>query len=70
MQVGTDVNGVTHSKTVYGKVERLPVPQQDTTYIVSGILAQRVNRPDVTYPNQLVRDELERVVSCLSIRDN
>lgn len=66
-----DVNGVPHSKTIYGEVEGLPAPQKDTTYIVSGILAQKLeNRPDVVYPNEQVRDELGHVVGCLSLGDN
>ena len=70
VQTYIDLNGIPHSNTVYGEIEGLPAPQKDTTYIVSGVLAQKANRPDVTYPNQLVRDELGRVVGCLSLGDN
>ena len=67
VQTGVDVNGIPYTDTVYGEVEGLPDPQPDTVYIVSGVLAQKVNRPDVHFPDQLVRDELGHVVGCLSL---
>ena len=67
---GVDEGGIPHSKTVYGEIEGLPAPQKDTTYIVSGILAEKLDRSDVTYPNELVRDEHGRVIGCYSLGDN
>ena len=52
--------------TVWGDIEGLPAPQPNTVYIVSGVLAQKLHREDVRFPNQLIRDELGHVVACLS----
>ncbi len=62
------VDGISISvvKTEFGYVEGLPEPQEDIVYIVSSLVAQAVNRPDVlapdTGPQSAVRDEEGRIV--------
>ena len=54
--------------TVYGEVEGLPDPVDDTIYIVSSLVAQRVpGRNDVFIPNESVRDENGRIIGCRSL---
>lgn len=44
--------------TEYGEVEGLPAPADDTIYVVSSLVAQRVpGRKDVFIPNESVRDD-------------
>ncbi len=69
-QIGTvDVNGITIPKTasVYGEVENLPAPEDDTIYIVSSLVATRANRADVLIPNESVRDAERRIIGCKSL---
>ena len=66
IQTHVDANEVPYTDTVWGDIEGLPAPQPNTVYIVPGVLAQRLHREDVRFPNQLIRDELGHVVACLS----
>ncbi len=53
-------------KTEFGDVQGLLEPQENTVYIVSSLVAQAVDRPDVlapdTGPQSAVRDEGGRIV--------
>ena len=56
------------TETTYGEVEGLPDPVDDTIYIVSSLVAQRVpDRNDVFIPNESVRDENGRIIGCRSL---
>ena len=51
--------------SVLSDVTGLPEPADDTVYIVSGMVLDRVqHRADVFAPGQLVRDEAGRVAGC------
>lgn len=47
----------------FGKCENLPEPQPGTYYIVSGLVAQALRRPDLLVPNT-VRDEKGQIIGC------
>ncbi len=50
---------------VYGEVEGLPSPVENTTYIVSGLVQSAVkDRSDVVSPGELVRDEAGKPIGC------
>ena len=51
-------------KSKYGKISGLPAPQENTIYIVSGIVAQQANRDDVVFPTDFVRDDKNRIIGC------
>ena len=54
--------------TVYGEVEGLPDPKENTIFVVSSLVAQRVpEREDVFIPNESVRDENGRIIGCRSL---
>ena len=56
------------TETTYGEVEGLPDPVDDTIYIVSSLVAQRVpDRKDVFIPNESVRDENGHIIGCRSL---
>ena len=69
IRVGEDKGGIPRSKPVYGEIEGLPEPKPNTVYIVSGILADKTNRMDVTYPLEQVRDDKGRVIGCYSLKE-
>ncbi len=48
-------------------VEGLPGPTPGVWYVVSGLVADRVWRPDVLYPGALVRDDAGQVVGCRNL---
>ena len=53
--------------TVYGEIEGLPDPKENTIFVVSSLVAQRVpEREDVFIPNESVRDENGRIIGCRS----
>ena len=52
------------SRVEFGAVEGLPDPVDGTVYIVSGMVAARVNRPDVFAPGELVRDANGQPIGC------
>lgn len=56
------------TKTVFGKVENLPSPQENTVFIVSSLIAQAVpERTDIFIPNESVRNDKGRIVGCRSL---
>ena len=56
------------TETTYGEVEGLPDPVEDTIYIVSSLVAQRVpDRKDVFIPNESIRDDKGRIIGCKSL---
>jgi hypothetical protein len=62
-----DCDGIPVTKTTFGHVEGLPDPQQETIYIVSLLVQQRVpHRSDVyrpdTGPSSVVRDAAGQIV--------
>lgn len=62
-----EVDGIPVTETAFGPVENLPEEAEDTIYIVSSLVAQRVNRPDVYIPNESVRDSEGRIIGCRSL---
>lgn len=57
----------------YGEIENLPKPQEDTFYIVSGLVASaalKIGRNDILAPGGLVRDKnnLGVVLGCLFLQ--
>lgn len=53
------------NKTVFGEVENLPKPQENTLYIVSSLVAQAVpNRSDVVIPDDTVRNDKGQIIGC------
>ena len=63
-----EIDGIPVTGTSYGEVEGLPLPQDDTIYIVSSLVAQRVpERLDVFIPNESVRDDKGRIIGCRSL---
>ncbi len=62
------INDIPITKTVFGKVENLPDPKDNTVYILSSLVAKAVNdRDDVFIPNESVRDEKGRIIGCKSL---
>lgn len=56
------------TETVYGEIQGLPDPIDDTIFIVSSLVAQRVpERDDVFIPNESVRDDAGRIIGCRSL---
>ena len=54
--------------TVFGEVENLPKPKENTIFIVSSLVAGRVpDRDDVFIPNESIRDDKGRIIGCLSL---
>lgn len=62
-----EMDGIPVTTSVYGAVEGLPEPEDGTIYIVSSLVAQRVNRDDVFIPNESVRDDQGRIIGCKSL---
>lgn len=63
-----EVDGLPITTTEFGEVEGLPAPKDETMYIVSSLVAQRVHgRRDVFIPNESVRDERGRIIGCRSL---
>lgn len=66
-QIG-EINGIPVTKTFYGEVEALPVPEDGEIYIVSSLVAQHCkDREDIYIPNESVRDEKGHIISCKSL---
>lgn len=62
------IDGIPVTQSVFGEVENLPEPKENTIYIVSSLVAQRVpEREDVFIPNESVRDEQGKIVGCKSL---
>ena len=63
--INVNGNEIPLTATVYGEVENLPAPEEDTFYLVSSLVAARVpERDDVFIPNESVRDSEGRIVGC------
>lgn len=61
-------DGIPITKTVYGEVEDLPDPKEDTIYIVSFPVANHCKwRHDLFVPSQGVRNAAGQIVGCLSL---
>lgn len=67
-QVIGEIDGVPITETVFGEIENLPEPQEDTVFLVSSLVAQRCKeRSDVFIPNESVRDSEGRIIGCRSL---
>ena len=56
------INNIKVYKNSYGAVTDLPDPVPNTIYVVSALVAQACkDRPDVFYPDKLIRDNQGRV---------
>lgn len=56
------------NKAVFGKVENLPEPQDNTIYVVSSLVAQAVpHRNDVFVPDDTVRDDQGRIIGARAL---
>lgn len=73
----TDIDGTSITHTAYGapivvdengNTSELPPYEEGMYYIVSSLVAQGVKRNDFLVPNESVRDEAGRIVSCKSFR--
>ena len=63
-----EIDGIPVKTSVFGEVEGLPEPKEDTIYLVSSIVAQRVTgRDDVFIPDDSIRDEQGRIIGCMSL---
>ena len=58
------IDGITIETAYPGKIEGLPPPAPDTIYIVSAMVSQATDRPDVYSPGQLLRDERGQPMGC------
>ena len=66
----SNIDGVPVTTSVFGDVENLPEPKDDTIFIVSSLVASRVPERsgiDVFIPNEAVRDDSGRIVGCRSL---
>jgi hypothetical protein len=56
--------------TKFGEVSNLPQPEENTYYLVSSLVAERVKRPDVLAPDTMTaeRDEFGRIVCVNALR--
>ena len=62
------IDDIPITETVFGEVENLPQPKEDTVYIVSALIAQAaINRRDIFIPNESVRDNKGRIIGCRSL---
>lgn len=62
------INGIPINRTVFGKVENLPEPQENTIYIVSSLVGQAASdRTDVFIPDDVVRDEQGKIIGCKAL---
>ena len=59
------------TETVFGEVENLPAPKENTYFIVSRlVLSACKDRKDLLVPNELVRDEEGNIIGCSSFSVN
>jgi len=61
---GPSVDSIDTFAVRFGEVEGLPAPAADTVYVVSGMVAARINRADVFARGELVRDEKGQPCGC------
>jgi hypothetical protein len=70
-KVVSTLDGITETETVYGEVEGLPAPADDTIIIVSRLVLSRCpDRSDFRAPGLQVRDDEGRVIGCKSLARN
>ena len=65
-----ELGGVPTFRTEYGAVENLPEPQENTTYIVSGMVRTHPDvrgRKDVYQPGELLRDSAGRPIGAIGL---
>lgn len=63
-----EIAGLPVTETVFGEVQDLPEQIDDTIYLVSSLVAQRVpDREDVFIPAESVRDSAGRIIGCRSL---
>ena len=62
-----DVNGFPIVKITYHQIGGLPPPRLGIIYITSLLVAQRVRRPDVFSPGEIVRDDAGVIIGCKSL---
>lgn len=62
-----NIDGIPVKKTVYGEVEGLPDPETDTIFLVSSMVASRIDRDDVLVPADFVRDEKGVIIGAKSL---
>lgn len=63
-----EIAGLPVTETVFGEVQDLPEQNDDTIYLVSSLVAQRVpERRDVFIPAESVRDSAGRIIGCRSL---
>ena len=64
----TDQGVVPLARVVYtGEIEGLPEPRAATAYIVSRVTAAAVDRPDLYFPFDEVRDERGQILGCRAL---
>ena len=61
------LKGVALYKSVYGDVTDLPEPKDGHIYIVSSLVAGRVNRDDVVVPCKFIRDNNGNIIGAEEI---
>lgn len=62
--------GVPLTRTKFGEIEHLPKAQEDTIFIVSGLIkaaGEKTGRKDLASPRRQVRDENGQIIGCLAI---
>ena len=62
------IDGIEVYKMVYGDVEGLPKPMDNTIYIVSKIVKEALkDRDDLLIVNEVVKDENNQILYCKSL---
>jgi hypothetical protein len=62
------VNGIPLFRSVTGEAEGLPAVEHGTIYVVSSLTAQAApHRKDVYFPDDVIRDDIGRVIGCRSL---
>lgn len=58
------LQGIPVRSRTKGDVEGLPDPENDTVFIVAGMVLDLIDRQDVVAPGELIRDEAGRPIGC------
>jgi len=61
-----EINGIPITKKQYGSSGYVPEEKEGTFYIVSGLVASAMKRPDLLVPNT-VRDDDGKIIGCDSL---
>lgn len=65
------IGNVPITSTTFGEVTGLPEEQEGTCYIVSRLIRQALpGRSDLLVPNDMIRDEVGRIIGCKSLANN